>query len=1130
MFYPRFKIILRSLLCLLLIAAACFGQTANQNAKPLILNNPIEGVITEGGGQTYALHLDSRQFAVLVLEQRGVDAALAIEEGGKELLSMDANSNNFGAERVFVQSEDAPRDLIVRVSATGKASGKFSLALAELRKTDDADNLRIAAQRALLEALKAIAEQKSGANEAGLKFAESALKPARESGDQALEADVLATLQRITTELGDAKKAVEYGESALALFTRQNNLSGQATVKYYSGYALVTAGEMARGFASFSEALDLQRKIGDRKAEAYTLLNAAAAYTRTGNDAKALEYSTEAYRAAKETGVTDAQIQALITFALNYYNQSEFAKAIETLNTALPLAQETKSSLIVNIYSELARNTDSLSQKQKALEYFQQTLTLARQMGFNKYNEAIAVNNVAGIYRDLGQFDRSIEYQDQAAKLFDEVGSKAAIIGSFSTRGLTYYTAKDFAKAEQVFTQALKYAEENNLRTEVGTISNNLAQTEMQLNKPEKAVEYFRQSIEVRSELKQRRLEGVSRAAAADAYATLGQNDLAAENATKALALVRAVGDRVTESDALYYLARASRGKGELPAALDQIKDSIKIVESLRSELINQASRAAYFARVRKKYDLYTRLLIELQSQPGNEGYGALAYAASETSRARGLFDLLTEANVNFSGGLSPELKLREQGITAKISVLQTQLLRLRSAATPDQAAITALLAKIQTADNEREQLESEIKRSNPRYAALKYPTTIDLAQTQSLLDEKTVLLEYQTSPEISYLFAVTKNDFQIVPLPTGEKLRTSIEALRRAITTPARTGLATYLVNGRELYRTLLAPVENLLKIKSKIIVAADGAISYLPFEVLLRNDKTAGLDKLPYLVRDFEISYTPSASVLASLKNTGTATPKPAKSFLAFAAPDYELRNTAPLPAAANTRSGLIGERGALKLTNLKNAKTEADRIAALFPAGQAAVYTGAAATEEKAKSNELLSQYRYLHFAVHGLIDERQPQFSSLVLALPKAAGQAVTENASFTVSPANQPAKVEDGLLQTPEIFELRLRADLVTLSACETGLGQELRGEGLVGLTRAFFYAGTPSILVSLWKVDDASTAELMTEFYAQLRKPGDRSKSAALQAAQLKLIAGNRYAHPYYWAPFILQGKTESNP
>lgn len=311
---------------------------------------------------------------------------------------------------------------------------------------------------------------------------------------------------------------------------------------------------------------------------------------------------------------------------------------------------------------------------------------------------------------------------------------------------------------------------------------------------------------------------------------------------------------------------------------------------------------------------------------------------------------------------------------------------------------------------------------------------------------------------------------------------------------------------------------------------------MNYLPFEVLLTADAANAVpDKLPYRVRKFEISYTPSASVLANLGETEKASAAPQKSFLAFAAPDYDAQAAEQNQRVNEATRAASGKKSLWNLSDLKNARIEVERIARLFPAGQSTIFTGAEVTEERVKSNALLSNYRYLHFAVHGSIDEEQPQFSSLVLSLPKVAAGGDSQSAgNFQLTNADLKFRTpnpqsEDGLLQTPEIFNLRLRADLVTLSACETGLGQELRGEGLVGLTHAFFYAGASSVMVSLWSVSDASTASLMNEFYEQLRKNGERDKSVAVRQAQLKMIAGKRYAHPFYWAPFILQGKPTTN-
>lgn len=1111
--------------CFAFVAAICGGQTLNGEAAPPIkLNAPIDGRIAASGIKTFALHLESNQSAVLILEQKNFNAALAIDDAatGKRLLEIDAHAERFGDERaLFLNESAAARDVLIRVSASQNdaSAGDFSLSLVELKSIEPTDKLRFAAQEAALDGLKHTAEEKKESKEQGRALLEKALKLARESGDRRSESDVLSFLQSTYNIAGDMNKALEYGNQALALLGGRENSYAYAIVKYNVGYSLVNMGEPKRGADVLSETLAKARSFGDSNLENWIRNNLSYAYLRLGESAKGIAVSEEVYAAAKADDDKLNQAIALKNLSYFYYDLGEFTRAVDLLNTALPIGKESGNTASVsNIYNELGRNATSLGQMQKALDYYRQSLAVKRQSGGSKYNEAINLGNIARTYASMGQNARALEYNRESARIFDELKYKDAAVNALFTTGTIYLALKDFERAQETLTETLKLAEENKFLVIAAQAYQSLGEVEANLNRPAAAIDDFLKAASLRREQKTSRLEAVSLNSAAGVYARLGQFEKAFEFAKSSLDIARAVGDRITESNALYNLARARRGQKDSAAALVFIEDSLKIVETLRANLLSQESRTAYFSIVRDKYDFYISLLIEMQNTAENKDFAARAFAASERARARGLLDLLAESFTDVSGGVSPELKERERQIEAKLSALQTQSIRLKSAPKLDAPRIAALQKEIEKADDDRERLESETRRTNPRYAALKYPATLDLAQTQALLDEKTVLLEYQTGADASYLFAVGKNDFQVARLPDEQTLRRSIEMLRAGVSAPTRVGLSNYLIAGRELYRSLLAPVENLLKSKTKIVVAADGALNYLPFEVLLKNDASGNFNKLPYLVRDFEISYTPSASVLANLKSAGK-TAKPEKSFLAFAAPDYAPKTVAQIPVSQRTNPN-ENENRALNLTDLQYARTEATRIAALFPAGQSAVFTGSAATEERVKTGDFLSQYRYLHFAVHGLINEQQPQFSSLVLSLPKSENQIVTS--------AENP-KSEDGLLQTPEIFNLRLNVDLVTLSACETGLGQSLRGEGIVGLTRAFFYAGTPSVLVSLWKVDDASTAELMTAFYEQLRKNGERDKAAALRQAQLKLIDGNRYAHPYYWAPFVLQGRSDSS-
>ncbi len=298
----------------------------------------------------------------------------------------------------------------------------------------------------------------------------------------------------------------------------------------------------------------------------------------------------------------------------------------------------------------------------------------------------------------------------------------------------------------------------------------------------------------------------------------------------------------------------------------------------------------------------------------------------------------------------------------------------------------------------------------------------------------------------------------------------------------------------GNSLYEELIKPAESFFTKKSELIIIPDGVLNYLPFEVLLTEKKTirnsATFSDMPFLVEKYPVSYAQSASVLKSLlsesiKKTNELQKK--ERFIAFADPEY------------NNSTEIHGE----KFKRLEYSSGEVENIASFFDKGASEIFLGKDATEENVKKENRFSGYNYIHFATHGLIDENNPDLSSLVLT---------KDNNSN-----------EDGLLTASEIFNLKLNANLVVLSACQTGLGKLVRGEGMVGLTRAFMYAGTPSVLVSLWSVSDNSTSVLMGEFYKNLIR-NKLSKTDALRKAQMTLLSDKKLAHPFYWAPFVLIG------
>jgi CHAT domain-containing protein len=325
-------------------------------------------------------------------------------------------------------------------------------------------------------------------------------------------------------------------------------------------------------------------------------------------------------------------------------------------------------------------------------------------------------------------------------------------------------------------------------------------------------------------------------------------------------------------------------------------------------------------------------------------------------------------------------------------------------------------------------------------------------------------------------------------------------------------------------LYKAALEPAAAFIADK-RLLIVADGALNYVPFEALVTTAAGADYSSLPYLVKTNEIIYAPSASVVGAIRQQENN--RSGRAMLIVADPVFNSKDTrahiAVSSANAETRglgiqsalADVAGQDAAtaaesikmegLPLARLAGTRAEADQIAKLAKASgtQADVWLDLDASEDNVDVRDI-SKYRILHVATHGLLNAERPQFTGLVLSL---VGN-----------------KNEDGFLRTDEVFNLKLGSPLVMLSACETGLGKEKRGEGVMGLTRAFIYAGAPTVGVSLWSVADKSTADLMTDFYKRLLASQTASPATAMREAQLAMISGKKYSAPFYWAPFVLVG------
>jgi CHAT domain-containing protein len=662
----------------------------------------------------------------------------------------------------------------------------------------------------------------------------------------------------------------------------------------------------------------------------------------------------------------------------------------------------------------------------------------------------------------------------------------------------------------------------------------------------QKALDYYNQALPVLREVGNRQGEASTLNNLGFAYDALGDKQRAIGYHQQALKASQEAGDRLREAKIHYGIARIESSRNNLKPARNQIEQTIKIVESLRQKLANPDLRASYRASVQQYYDLYIDVLMRMGKRAPKSRLTAEALQVSERARARSLIELLTEASADIRQGVDAKLVERERELQEQINDKTTEQIRLLGTRAKAEQ-IAAAGKEIEQLNADLRDVQSQIRTTSPRYANLTQPQPLAARDIQRLLDANTMLLEFSLGEERSYLWAVTPAAIYTYMLPKRAEIEAAAKRFYDEVTArnqfvskesnqqkQARVAQADKdsLTAAAALGRMLLAPVAPLLGNK-RLIVVADGSLQYVPFGALTLRTAQSSRP----LVANHEMISLPSASTLAALRGESTERQKASKTVAVIADPVFEVKdervkvvsikaggktdNTdkedskpAEAPLVASDPSRILLYKSAkdsgatdseFRIPRLPNTRREADTILSL--AGSTGKSAFDFAATRAAATGDDLGQYRILHFATHGFLNSLNPELSGLVLSM------------------VDEQGKSQNGYLLAPEIYNLKLPAtELVVLSACQTGLGKEVRGEGVVGLTRGFMYAGAPRVVVSLWSVNDRSTADLMKHFYEAMLAKGQRP-SAALRSAQLQLMQSKQWQSPYYWAAFGLQGE-----
>jgi CHAT domain-containing protein/predicted negative regulator of RcsB-dependent stress response len=1064
---------------MIVVIVSSLLRVAHGAAVELVPGVPVERDLGGGDIHEYRLTLTAGQYAHVVVHQRGIDLQLAVfAPDDQRLISIDSVTDTAGPEPVSVLA-DASGSYRLEVSAVHKEAvgGRYEVQLDELRPFRAEDRTRMEAQEVFAEGRKLQMQGTAGSNARSIELFEKALGLWKACGDRWYEAVTWSEIGTVTYLTGRPQLAADKWTQALVAWQTLGDSRGEAEALNNLGAAYENLADFRHALEFLGQSLAMNHTSGDAFGEATTLGNIGKIHWNMGEYKEALDYTARARDLAHAIGDREREIYGLQSVGRVYFSLGENQLALEQFARALELLRYSSnrhdllSAINLNLTGDVYARLGDAGQ---AFNYYRQALPLSQAAG-DRIGEASTLQNIGIVDRIMGNPRQALEYFDRALSIARASGRRELEATTLTEIGAAHADLGDKASALRFYSQALQMHAMN--------------------ARPESEIRVLTQ--------------------AGPLYAETGDREKAVACLDQALTLSRSIRYRPGEALALLGRARLARNRAMFDGARSDLEAALPIVESARKDLDRWDLRAAFLASQRSYYELYIDVLMQVH-QPG------AAFEISERARARGLLETLAEAHADIRQGADPELLERERALRQQLNAREryrTDLLGRK-----DRAEQVAMIEReLNGLVLEYQDVQARIRVSSPRYAALTLPQPLALGDLQQrVLDEDTLLLEYALGADRSYVWAVTSASIESFELPRRAEIETAAARAYELLKgSPKRefqrqTELALDRVS-----RMILAPVAGRLAHK-RLAIVSEGALQYLPFEALPVPGALKPGSGHP-LVADHEVVNLPSASVLAVLRQeVAGRTPAP-KTVAVLSDPVFETRD--PRVRKAQTRlaktmapgaegkgetdqtalTRSAGEAGVVRFERLPFSRREADSIEDLASPGEVLKAVDFAASRRTALSPEM-SQFRIVHFATHGLINSQHPELSGIVLSLVDEQGQS------------------QDGFLRAHEIYNLNLPAELVVLSACQTALGKEIKGEGLLGLTRGFMYAGAPRVLASLWDVKDEATAELMNRFYRAMLKEHLRP-AAALRAAQISMLREARWKAPYYWAAFVIQGE-----
>lgn len=1150
-------------------------QTGGTAQGELKLGDQLQRRITGGATHTFTISLASGQYAAIDVEQHGSELrATLYDPNARELVQMDYPGGGYGPIYLsHVVTASGNYRLEIRSINSWAIEAPYDVSLQTLRAVQPEDETVATAQLLFCEGRK-----KYGANDqhGAIEFYRQSLTywdKLRDSHWQALTRYALAGAYRNSAHEDRAKyeECLRTTLQILKTEMAENDWRLLASTLNDLGVFDGSAGRIIEAQDELNEALKLYASHQDRRGQASALNNLASQRQRRGDLSAAREMLEKALVFRRAENDKPGELNLLNNLAFLYDRLGEPHQALPLLADVLRRWREipvkdlrpADHEKISTVLTSLAAVSDKLGDWDRASKYYEEALA---ELGEQNPKSAATLDNLGEHYASLGNSVKAKQFYEDALRLLPAASKPNPDIkaGILAHLGQLLMTEGNVTTALDNFDQALRLNPNPAKRIDVLIVR---GAAFVLKGDTEKGLAAYEEAWKIQDSLKteDRRAKASILQRRGEALALMDKPIEALADLTRALSLWKAVKNEREEATTHHDIARIESKSGNFETALTHSEQAIAIIESLRGNISNRQLQTSYFEAFEDYYALNVELNMRLGAMNNGSEYIARALESNEKARARVLIEALkdvslrTDCQGSFNGNLAALIKERcslQNRLTVKANA-RTQL--SNGPHSPQQIAL--LDREIDEIVERYEEIEARIRSQSRAFALLTKPRPLTWKQIQEQLDADTLLLEYSLQEPHSYVWAVTPDSISGFKLPERTKIEVTARLLTNALTARNREvkGESQLERNARRanadvesieaaaaLSKLIFQPVASLLG-KKRLVIVADGNLQVIPFAALptpvdsdpngntATNASPASASKtLPrFLIEDHEIITLPSASVLAVQRDEFKGR-KPAPHAVAilanpvFAASDARVRsasrsrNRSVVPrqsvpqtgersrdgSSEDTRDDLtsaLKDIGSGQLGWLPHSLDEARAIMKVAPAGRVLLALDFKANRATAMSQEL-SRYQIVHFATHGVVNFEHPELSGVVLSM-------VDEN-----------GRPQDGYLRLHDIYALNLPAELVVLSACETGVGKQVRGEGLIALTRGFMYAGASRVVASLWKVNDAATAELMAQFYKEMfvnrLKP-----SAALRAAQINISKKPNWHSPYFWAGFVLQGE-----